>query len=255
MDFTIQAYEQLLSALAQAGYTFLTFEDFVQYESRGKVVVLRHDVDRLPGNANRLAGIEYERGIRASYFFRVVPQVWDEAIIRNIVAMEHEVAYHYEDLTIARGDFKKAIEHFARQLERLRQFYPVKTICMHGSPLSKWDNKKLWEHYDYRDFGIIAEPYFDLDYSKVFYLTDTGRAWNNSSANVRDKVASGFDIPVESTWHLTRLLDEGRLPEHLVINTHPQRWFEPGAAWLKELVFQNIKNVVKTTINSFGTAG
>ena len=33
---------------------------------------------------------------------------------------------------------------------------------MHGSPLSKWDNWDLWEKFDYRDYGIIAEPYFDL---------------------------------------------------------------------------------------------
>ena len=59
---------------------------------------------------------------------------------------------------------------------------------MHGSPLSKWDNRDLWKRYNYRDYGIIAEPYFDLDFDEVFYLTDTGRSWNNSKASVRDKV-------------------------------------------------------------------
>ena len=58
---------------------------------------------------------------------------------------------------------------------------PVKTICMHGSPLSKWDNRDLWKRYNYRDFGIIAEPYFDLDFDEVFYITDTGRSWNKSA--------------------------------------------------------------------------
>jgi hypothetical protein len=60
-------------------------------------------------------------------------------------------------------------------LEKLREFYPVKTICMHGSPLSKYDNKKIWEKYDYRDYGIIAEPSFG-QYSRsrrVFY-SNTG---------------------------------------------------------------------------------
>ncbi len=60
---------------------------------------------------------------------------------------------------------------------------------MHGSPLSKWDNRDLWKKYDYRDFGIIAEPYFDLDFDEVFYLTDTGRRWDGSSVSVRDKVS------------------------------------------------------------------
>ncbi|MBW1833780.1 MAG: hypothetical protein JRI62_03015 [Deltaproteobacteria bacterium] len=43
---------------------------------------------------------------------------------------------------------------FGRNLEKLRKFYPVKTICMHGSPLSKWDNLDLWKKYNYREFGI-----------------------------------------------------------------------------------------------------
>jgi hypothetical protein len=59
---------------------------------------------------------------------------------------------------------------------------------MHGSPFSKYDNKKIWEKYDYRDYGIIAEPSFDIDYDEVFYITDTGRSWNNSKVSVRDKV-------------------------------------------------------------------
>ena len=40
--------------------------------------------------------------------------------------------------------FELAICDFGRNLEKFRKFYPVKTICMHGSPLSKWDNRDLW---------------------------------------------------------------------------------------------------------------
>jgi len=73
-------------------------------------------------------------------------------------------------------------------LRRLREFYPVKTICMHGSPLSKYDNKLLWDKYDYRDYGITAEPNFDVDFDEVLYLTDTGRRWDGDRVSVRDKV-------------------------------------------------------------------
>ncbi|MCB0583318.1 MAG: hypothetical protein KDD10_28825 [Phaeodactylibacter sp.] len=244
-DFTLGTYKQLLDALSENGYFFQTFEQFADGNEGGKVAVLRHDVDRIPSNALKMARIEQERGLKATYFFRVVPSVWDERIIGKVTALGHEVAYHYEDLTITRGDHEKAIKHFAAQLRRLRKFYPSKTICMHGSPMTRWDNRKLWEYYDYRDFGIIAEPYFDVDFSKVFYITDTGRAWNNSQVSVRDKVHSGFDIPIKSTAHLIQLLAEGRLPPQVMINTHPHRWFEPGFGWYQELILQNLKNIVK----------
>ena len=72
-------------------------------------------------------------------------------------------------------------------MEKLWKFYPVKTICMHGSPLSKLDNLDLWKKYDYRDFGIIAKPYFDVDFDEVFYLTDTGQR-DGWKVSIRDKV-------------------------------------------------------------------
>ena len=63
-----------------------------------KVVILRHDVDRLPGNALKMAGLEHGMDIAATYYFRAVPVSWDEGIIREIAGMGHEVGYHYENL-------------------------------------------------------------------------------------------------------------------------------------------------------------
>lgn len=248
MDFTLETYKGLVTTLDKEGYTFQTFEEFVTKRNAGKTVVLRHDVDRIPANALKMARIERDLGVKASYYFRVVPFVWNEEILSQVVALGHEVAYHYEDLTITRGNYEEAIRHFAEHLTRFRQFYPSKTICMHGSPMGKWDNRKLWERYDYHDYGIMAEPYFDIDYSRVFYITDTGRAWNDSSISVRDKVDSGFDIPIKSTFHLIRLLEEGQMPDQMIINTHPHRWFDPGLNWYKELIAQNLKNVVKSVL-------
>lgn len=69
----------------------------------------------------------------------------------------------------------------------MRTLVPVSTIVMHGSPRSKHDSRDLWKHYDYRSLGIIGEPYFDIDFSKVFYITDTGRCWDGDRYSVRDK--------------------------------------------------------------------
>ena len=39
--------------------------------------------------------------------------------------------------------FELAIDDFQLNLEKLRKLYPVKTVCMHGSPLSKISNLDL----------------------------------------------------------------------------------------------------------------
>jgi len=141
--------------------------------------------------------------------------------------------------------FQLAICDFERNMEKLRELYPVKTICMHGSPLSEWDNRDLWKRYNYRDFGIIAEPYFDVDFDEIFYVTDTGRKWNNSGAIIRDRVDSRFDIEIKSTHHFIELVETNKLPDKMMINVHPQRWTDKPLPWVKEFVGQNLKNVVK----------
>lgn len=249
-DFTSSQYSNLLEALRSAGYYFLTFREYLQSPLES-AVILRHDVDKMPGNSVCFAEIEHERGLRASYFFRIVQQSLDIEKLMKIKAMGHEIGYHYEDMDLAKGDPEKAIKSFEKNLDFLRELAPIDTICMHGSPLSKYDNKELWLHYDYRQFGIVGEPYFDLDYSRIFYITDTGRKWNNTDASIRDKVETPIKIDVRSTEHFIELIKAGKMPDQMMINTHPQRWNDRRDLWLKEFVFQSAKNAIKKLINTF----
>ena len=72
-------------------------------------------------------------------------------------------------------------------MEKFRNVVEIKTISIHGSPMSPYDNKAIWSKYDYKILGIIAEPYFDLDFNTIYYITDTGRRWDGHLFNVRDK--------------------------------------------------------------------
>jgi len=247
MDFTLQQYTRLLKSLKKTGYSFQPFGQFVE-NPLPKVAILRHDVDRLPVNSLRMAQIESESGICGSYYFRIVKESNNPEIIRQIAGLGHEIGYHYEDMALAKGDIEKAINSFIGNLNYFRQFYPVSTICKHGSPLSKFDNREMWKKYDYRSYGIIGEPYFDVDYTRVFYITDTGRKWNNRSSNVRDIVDRPVDIPIQSTGHLISLIEQEKLPDSIMINTHPQRWFDGGFGWYKEFLMQNFKNLIKQII-------
>jgi len=246
-DFRLATYTKLLQELLAGGYSFQTLKYFIQRPEE-KTAILRHDVDRLPKNDLVIARIEKEAGINGSYYFRIVKGSYDENIIRQIADMGHEIGYHYENLSKCRGNYEDSILDFKSSLEKFRTIYPVKTICMHGSPISIYDNKKIWEKYDYRDYVIIAEPYFDIDYDEVFYITDTGRAWNNSNVSIRDNVNSKFDIKIKSTQHLIEKIQNNELPNKIMLNVHPQRWNDKFVPWVSELVGQNVKNVVKRMI-------
>jgi hypothetical protein len=246
MDFTLDTYKKLLSALREKGYPFQTFASFLE-KPLPMSVILRHDIDDRKENSLHFARIQHEWGICGTYYFRVVPCSFDQTIIREIAGLGHEIGYHYEDMDIANGDASAAIRHFEQQLRKFRELFPVKTICMHGSPLSPFDNKTLWEHYRFEDFGIIGEPYFSLDFNRVLYLTDTGRRWNGAKVSVRDKVKSGFSYDFRTTGDIIRELNRRGLPAQVMITFHPQRWSDTLVGWTRELVMQNVKNMVKKT--------
>ncbi|HRQ68417.1 MAG TPA: hypothetical protein P5031_07620 [Candidatus Syntrophosphaera sp.] len=246
-DFTLKAYTNLLKALKESSCVFHPFSAYLN-EPAYRVFILRHDVDKMPQNALDFARLEHEMGISASYYFRIVPQSFNPKIIKEIASLGHEIGYHYEDMDLCKGDVDKSYASFQKNLAKLREIAPIQTVCMHGSPLSKYDNRDLWKKYDYRELGIIGEPYFDIDYSKVFYLTDTGRKWNSTDTSIRDKVASSFHIEIRNTQHLIQLIREGKLPDQVMINTHPQRWNDNLLLWTRELFWQTIKNQGKKIV-------
>ncbi len=293
-DFTPAMYRRLLEALQGAGYAFLTFSDL--FPSRdGRYVVLRHDVDRRPENSLQLAAIEAGMGIRASYHFRIVGSSNNPDIIREVAGLGHEIGYHYEDLSLAaKHDDRNgtglmealAAEAFARfrsGLGYFRTFYPVRVISMHGSPTGRIDNRLVWKYYDYRDCDVICEPYFDIDFSEMLYLTDTGRKWDGDRVSIRDRaLPAGSNLPgegfagwkvrpvsgsllrmtekgiafrerckIHSTKEILNLAASGKMPDRIVINTHPQRWNNAFAPWLSELCAQSAKNQLKKLVIRF----
>ena len=257
-DFTIKTYTHLISSLSNKGYAFQTFAEFLKVPA-DKVIVLRHDVDARKENSLRFAEIQHGLGIKGSYYFRVVPESYDEEVIKKIAGMGHEVGYHYETMDFesekrrvksekwgAEKLIDAAYEEFCRNLEMFRKIVPVETICMHGSPRSKYDNKDIWKKYEYKKLGLIGEPYYDIDFSKVAYLSDTGRRWNGDKVSVRDKVVSSFNFNFRSTFDIIENIS--LLPDKVMFTFHPQRWHDDPVLWMKELVIQNVKNQVKRVL-------
>lgn len=245
MDFTLNIYKELLISLQQADFAFITFEEYCTGIRPKKFVMLRHDVDLRAGHSLATAKAEAALGIKASYFFRVVPQSNQPEKIKAMAALGHEIGYHYEDLSLFNGDKETALAHFEKQLAHFRQFYPVRTICMHGSPTSEYDNRNLWKSYNYHDFGIVGEPYFDIDFNQVFYITDTGRCWDGDRFSVRDKVTSAFENSYHSTTDIMKAAKNGTLPPQIMMTTHPQRWTNNRVEWMTEWLAQQLKNRVK----------
>jgi len=238
MDFTLDKYGGLLSFL-QDNYEIYTVERYLVEKPEKNFAILRHDVDRSPKNALKMAELEAEMDVRSTYYFRY-PYTFREGIIKKIARLGHEIGYHYEVFSKAKGDHKKAIQMFEIEVREFRKIVTLKTICMHGSPLSKYDNRELWKYYDFREFGIIGEAYLSIGDPEIYYLTDTGRNWKNRN-NIRDRfIWRSINKPVKDTDNLIHILSEMK-PEKLYLTVHPERWGYSRVSWLvgyvRDLVF------------------
>jgi tetratricopeptide (TPR) repeat protein len=245
MDFTLSKYRELLNFLRD-NYSIYTVEGYLVEKPKKDFVILRHDVDRSPKNALKMAELENELKVRSTYYFRY-PYTFRPKIIKRINELGHEVGYHYETLSKAKGNYEKAIQMFEKELQEFRKLVDVKTISMHGSPLSKYDNRLLWDRYDFREYGIIGEAYLSINDSEILYITDTGRNWGNRH-NIRDKyIWKSINGKVEGTNHLIGILGELR-PRKLYITVHPERWgynlINWGIGSLRDLVFNTGKLVM-----------
>jgi len=251
LDFTLKKYGEMCQALVSSEYIPLTVRDYLSQDQPEKSIILRHDVDKKPDQSRKMAHIEHDYGIRSTYYFRVVNKVFKPHIINEIAGLGHEIGYHYEVLDKAKGDYVAAIKVFGDDLKKLRELADITTVCMHGNPLTCWVNIDIWKKYDFNDFGIIGEPYLSIDYNKVSYFTDTGRAWNSSKYSVKDIISENpYNEKIRSTDELINLIKSGR-QQNICILVHPNRWTDNLFDWLIELIWQDIKNVGKLLIINY----
>ncbi len=243
MDFTLEKYEQLIKTIKEKNIAVYGIKMWQQLKPASGIL-LRHDVDRKALNALRVAELEFKFGVASTYYFRVTKGSFDESVIKTIYQLGHEIGYHYEDLSIAGGDYDRAYELFQKHLGRLRQLVPVETVAMHGRPFSAYDNRDLLRKYDFKKLGILAEAYLDVDYSDMYYFTDTGRTWGQTRANIRDNVEGSLFADISSTDSLIFFAADNASKKIAVV-MHPERWSNTLSAWAIQYFADTAANIIK----------
>ncbi len=253
IDFTIRAYRMYLEAIKSARLQTLRFDDFLSSpEEPERYCLIRHDLDRKERNALPMARAERQMGLQATYYLRCGRRPLNRDLIRSIADLGHEIGYHYESLSRARGDEERALEDFREGLARLRAVVPVRTAAMHGSPLSRHDNRDLWRSPERRaqlreQHGLLGEVYLDIDYRDVAYVSDTGRNWLAGRGNRRDRVESDVHADFASGAELLAALRAGRFAK-LVFQVHPERWASTvpdyAVQWLSDCGVNMVKSLL-----------
>lgn len=250
LDFTLEKYEELCRALLEAGFVCIPLADYLKdhgAREASKIAVLRHDVDRMPQTALRMAQVEQRLAIRSSYYFRI-PGSWNESIIREVASLGHEVGLHYEVLDKASGNQEQARVQMREDLAKFAGIARVETVAMHGNPLTPYDNRDFWKTNVLGDFGLLGEAYISADFEDLLYYSDTGRTWHKNRFNVFDQVPEGKRVApgrldAHTTGDLIRIASEEK--RNLYILTHPERWAASLPGWVFSLGKDIAANLLK----------
>jgi hypothetical protein len=242
-DFTLNKYKELLMAIGPGDYTVKNY-----LNNNNQFAILRHDVDRPPKNVLLIAQLEHELCIKATYYFRVKEKLFDLRIITQVKELDHEVGYHYEVLDKTKGDYNRAIKIFKDEWKLFKK-WDAQTICMHGNPFSKYVNRDIWNVYDFKQYRVNGEAYLSINFNNRYYFTDTGRSWNSKFFSVKDKISNDL-ININNTDSLIKLIKDKNIT-NIYILTHPSKWNNLFIPWLKELVWQNFKNLFKGIIVNY----
>ncbi len=254
-DFTLDAYKNYILAIKSSYEKIYRFDQLLSCRSFPEsFAVIRHDVDRKPVNALKMALLEHSVGIKSTYYFRAKRNTFKPEIIKAIHDFGHEIGYHYESLSDAKGNIHAAIRNFEENLAGFRKIVPIRTIAMHGRPLSKWNNRELWRPADRRKmiiekFGLLGEVYLDIDYTNIAYICDTGRNWSSGKSNIRDTVETNIMPELRNGNDLLSSLKKRRWKK-LVFQIHPERWSDTPTEYIIQYAKDITANIIKKILSS-----
>jgi hypothetical protein len=180
--FSHELYSAILHKAKRLGYEFPTVSELkAGAHSRNKFLLLRHDIDVSPRYALQLAQLEYDLGVRSSYYVLLhslyynpaAPPHWDA--LRKIASLGFEVGLHYEtDFFENRGlDPLEGVLHDVAALENILQI-KIRSVSQHR-PASSTFLEKLNEHY--------TDAYNRDLMQNVRYISDSGHKWRGEPLN------------------------------------------------------------------------
>lgn len=186
MEFTYNAYQNLIKLLREKGYTVCNYHN---YSQTARSVILRHDIDMDIGKAVKMGELEAGMGVSSTYFVLVTSNFYNifskrsQDMLHQLIALGHEVGLHFDEAKYdaGRDDMAEAMEQEAELLGRCLG-REVTSASMHRPSAATLDA-------DYRiGNGRIVNSYGKEFFHNHKYVSDSRRNWRE---DVLDIVESG----------------------------------------------------------------
>jgi len=177
-DFTEGEYRKLVR-LAKANWKLIPFAD---YRTEGRVCLWRHDVDFSPHRALRLAQIEAEEGVHATYFVLLHSNFYNAfekeiiTIIRRIRDLGHDLGLHFEANSyldrLKHNDSPLDMIFFEQSILSTLFEAPIRALSLHNPTVGDW-----LTNLDEDEIGGMVNAYGRYITKQYYYCSDSNGYW------------------------------------------------------------------------------
>ncbi|WP_436911232.1 hypothetical protein [Halosimplex marinum] len=239
VEFTFEWYGELLDLLDSRGYSFAVYDDEIPSDS----VLMRHDVDWSPRKAVRMAEIEAERGVTATYFFLVSSPFYNcsnseiRGYIDRIQRLGHDIGLHFSthqhfDSTPDQREKgqQPADSEVSARVNRERSV--LETVTDGSVDVVSFHNPPEWVFR--RAFPDFISTYETQFFESIEYFGDSVQRWRSEPPFQGEELPTRMQIlthPVlwgESDGSVVDRLREERDYHRKAINDHLDATFDHG---------------------------
>jgi len=195
-DFTYKHYIETLQK-ARKTHTFYTFENFPE-QPEARFILLRHDIDAQIWKALKMAKVDYDLGISATFFVRLhgpynlFREPSYNAILR-IAELGHEIGYHYEPLFYTEHNLPVE-ETIIFEIKLLNKMFKIniRSIAPHMPSLSNLKLGKIRERFN--------DPYSPRFFAKIKYISDSNKKWREGCMCKWIEKSAQIQIAIHPHW-------------------------------------------------------
>lgn len=173
-DFTRSNYRRLLQ-LAKDKYDFSKYTDL---DEKGRFILWRHDVDISVHSAYKLALIEYEEGVKSTYFLHPHSEFYNllekeiTDLVHKIISLGHDIGLHFDVYyhKISRESELEARLAWEKELLSIAFQQDVNVFSFHNTTPFTMNCKEL-------EYAGMINVYSDYFQKNVFYCSDSNGHW------------------------------------------------------------------------------
>lgn len=173
-DFTHEHYRKLLQ-IGKENYSYITFDAI---SGNKNFILWRHDVDFSIHEAEKLAIIENEEGVKATYFLLLHSEFYNlleisiTRKVQKIIQLGHNIALHFDPKYYEIFSEIELIKYLQLEKKIIEDLFNVKVnvFSFHNPDI----NTLKFDKFEYADMINTYSSYLK---EKIYYCSDSNGYW------------------------------------------------------------------------------